>query len=388
MLREFLLGLLIAVFTFVGTGSHGANDGIFGQFNLPRAIFSGPDGEIFVVDTFNNLLRRVDIIEDLCDEDCEEDCEIEHEPVEEGEPRRFRKETETIAGNILMIDHQNFPRGFYRDGPLENALFNRPTDGIIDSEGRILIVDSQNHAIRIIIGENVFTFAGGNGAGHKDGHVDEAEFNRPTSIAMDEDGNLFITDSGNDAVRKIDTEGEVSTIAEGFNYPTGIAINSEGVIFVSDTGNHKIRMIQDGEISTLSGRIILPEDVEWLHDGGYWDDEPIGGFADGPADYALFDTPTGLAFWNDKLIIADTANHKIRAIITDDYGYKFAITLAGVGHADYINDIPEAAAFHLPMGVYVFEDTLFIADTGNNMIRALPLDAEIFEIEEDEEDEE
>jgi DNA-binding beta-propeller fold protein YncE len=149
-----------------------------------------------------------------------------------------------------------------------------------------------------------------------------------------------------------------------FDSPMGLAVCPSGRIFVADTGNHLIRAIENDTVSTFAETLIFPGEIDWDVPSDF-DDEPIGGFADG--FNAMFSLPAGLALWGDTLIVADSANNSIRAILPTGE----TITLAGTGYAGYMyGTTPE---FHLPRGVYVLNDTLYIADTGNNVIRAMRL---------------
>ena len=341
--------LYAEVETVAGTGSHGYHDGVPGQFNLPMGIFSIGD-DLFIADTYNNLLRVVDPY---------------------GRVSR-------VTGRIIDMDELNFPRGLYRDGYIENALFNRPMDAVVDGRGWIFIADSRNNAIRVIAEDYVFSFAGGEGYGHANGPVSEALFHRPSAIAIGPCGNFFVADTFNHAIRMIDTYGYVTTVAgvpgyfgheDGasdaavFNSPMGIAVSPDGTIFVADTGNHLIRVIEDGYVRTLAGTLLFPGDIEWEYEYSDFDDLPLGGSG------LMFNMPVGLSLWGDILIVADSANHMIRGVMP--CGEVF--TLAGTGSPGHIDGVRLESAFHLPQGVYVRGDTLYIADTGNNVIRVISL---------------
>jgi len=205
-------------------------------FNLPANVFSDENGTLYVLDTFNNMIHKIDSY---------------------GNVVRF-------AGNILMLDEHTplldssrFPMGFILDGYLEDALFNRPVDAVQDANGRIFIVDRSNHAIRVIYTTfanddgleseegyyvvSVFTFAGGGNAGYANGRGAEAMFYYPSALALGSCGNLYIADTGNNAIRRIDTSGYVTTVAGQagrhgyrngiarealFYHPMGIAVNN------------------------------------------------------------------------------------------------------------------------------------------------------------------
>jgi DNA-binding beta-propeller fold protein YncE len=345
----------IEVTLFAGTGSHGSAEGEAAQFNLPSAVF-GPDKDsrLFVADTYNNLIRAIDTDFD----------------------------TQTFSGNITVFDDFRFPMGFYRDGKIDVALFNRPTGGVVDGDGAVYIADSANHVIRLIRRNDVFTHTG-SVAGHKDGRLADALFDTPSAIAMDARGNIFIADTLNHCIRRIDRRGNVTTLAgvpgeagleNGraatalFDTPMGIAVSADGtVVYVADTGNHVIRTIRNHTVRTLAG-ITLEEDE---------DGDPIGGYEDGLLAEAMFNLPVGLTLWNDTLIIADSANNVIRAI---DGGR--VLTLAGSGEPGAFNGPVMEASFNLPAGVMAADDVLYITDTGNNQIRQILLD-EILLVAED-----
>ena len=128
---------------------------------------------------------------------------------------------------------------------------------------------SPSTCLKIDTNGNVTTLAGSGSEGSNDGNSTQASFNLPFYLIMDSTGNIFLSDYGNHTVRKIDTNGNVTTIAgsagiEGsdngnrtsarFKKPTGLAFDSKGNILVSDYGNHLIRKIDTvGNVSTIAG---------------------------------------------------------------------------------------------------------------------------------------
>jgi sugar lactone lactonase YvrE len=349
---SYVPGKDITVSAFAGIGSAGANIGSnnAAMFNLPQAVFAR-NKELFVIDTFNNLIRRLSATR-----------------------------TTAYTGGIRGTDDRGFPMGYYVDGRLSEALFNRPTDGVANNRGQLFITDSKNHAIRTVSNRGVHTFAGGI-AGHQDGSARNAQFNTPTAIAADNKGNLYVADTLNHAIRMISASGRVSTVAglpgvagyaDGnektalFNSPSGIAVSGDGsVIYVADTGNHRIRMIRRGVTETLAG----------AEAGKDQDGDPVGGFRDSVGSAALFNLPMGITLENQILIIADSANHRIRG-----YGLDCGnvITIAGTGEPGDLYGYALEAEFNMPKGVLVHDSMLYITDTGNNKIKRMPLDAALF----------
>ena len=328
--------------TAAGTGSHGAWDGGISQFNLPMSlVFDG--SRIMIADTFNNVLRIIDA-----------DGEVS-----------------TFAGVVRETAPDNFPRGFYRDGALYQAGFNRPVGIAVNPVGHVFVADGRNHAIRILFEDRSYTFTGGLEAGFADGNAYEAMFNMPSALAFGTNGYLYVADAGNHVIRRISPARVASTIAgvpgvhgheDGaadsalFDSPMGIAVSPDGVIFVADTGNHRIRAIENGEVRTLAGRTNLDgTDLEM----------PTGGFNDGNGENALFNMPMGIAYWDGYLFVADSANHSIRVVSMNGE----TRTLFGNGYPGYVGGAAGYARLHFPMGVYVRDGRLLIVDTGNNKIR-------------------
>ncbi|MDR1663746.1 MAG: hypothetical protein LBR83_02355 [Clostridiales bacterium] len=334
-----------AVTLLAGMGSHGAVDGfVSARFNLPMGL-TGDGERLYIADTYNNLIRTADA---------------------EGE-------IGTLAGSVLGMDAYRFPKGDYKDGLIRMALLNRPVGLAADGQGQLFIADSENHVIRVIGKSKIATYSGKE-AGHMDGTLKEARFNSPSALSFDKSGNLYVADTLNHCIRKISSEGDVTTIAgmpgqlgnldgDGaearFNCPSGIAVSEDGGrVYVSDSGNHCIRVIENGSVFTLTGVTAKTDE----------DGSPLGGFADGPAAEALFNLPRGLTLADGMLIVADSGNHRIRAIADGE-----VITLAGTGEPGAVNGEALSASFNMPSDVYAQNGVLYITDTVNNQIRQMPL---------------
>ena len=159
-------------------------------------------------------------------------------------------------------------------------------------------------------------------AGNVDGNTATARFNGPTGVCLDSQGNLYVADYGNHKIRKVDTSGMITTFAGNgtagatdgtattatFYYPAIVAVNSNDELFVTDQNNHKIRKISPtGVVTTYAGT-------------------GVAGANDEKATFSTFNSPTGIVVGpNDKMYIADYANHKIRKIQT--YGYAITPNL-------------------------------------------------------------
>ncbi|MCL2189210.1 MAG: S-layer homology domain-containing protein [Defluviitaleaceae bacterium] len=268
--------------------------------------------------------------------------------------RRIRNNrAETIIAGADILDEFGFTMPFHVDGTRENALLGRPTAGVFARNGDLFIVDSANNAIRRLRGDNVTTFA------------PYAGLNQPSAIAIDRNGNLFVADTLNHVIRRISSAGSVTTVAgvmgeyghnDGaanqalFLEPAGIAVAPNGDIFVADTGNHVIRRISGGTVTTVAGAL-----TPFAEDAYY----RSGGFADGAAAGALFYFPRGLYYVGGELFIADAGNHAIR-LFTGGAVY----TLAGNGEPGMLNQ---------PVDVVYFNGVLYIVDSLNHAIRAILL---------------
>jgi len=163
--------------------------------------------------------------------------------------------------------------GYYGlfNGTGPEASFNGPTGLAFDAAGNLYVADSQNNAIRKITPQAVVTTLAGSGLyGSTNGAGSVASFSHPYDIAVDSNGNVYVTDSGDNTIRKITPSGVVSTLAgtpsvwggyaDGvgaagqFTYPLGITMSSEGNIYVADCMNSTIRKITPtGTVTTVVG---------------------------------------------------------------------------------------------------------------------------------------
>ncbi len=206
-----------------------------------------------------------------------------------------------------------------QDGPLDTATFFDPSAIALDHRGRVHVIDFQSQpyasSIRRISDGAVTTVLGGDlNAGSQDGQGREARFNHPEGVAVDAAQNVFVADTGNSTIRRISPSGAVSTVAgqagvtgsdDGtgadarFSKPSGVAVDSHGILYVADTGNHIIRRITPaGEVSTVAGT------------------KGQAGYVDGAL--SKFSGPLGLAIGpDDTVYVADTGNWVIRQILSD-----------------------------------------------------------------------
>ncbi|HSE37656.1 MAG TPA: NHL repeat-containing protein [Blastocatellia bacterium] len=277
---------------------------------------------------------------------------------EGGQSNRIRRVTtegkvETIAGSS---------EGF-ADGNALQAQFNTPSGIAIDRAGNIIITDTSNNRIRKLStdGTRVSTIAGNGIAGFTNGRTDEAQFDGPIGIAVDKNGNLFVADAYNDSIRKITTDGVVTTIAGTgspgysngqansamFDTPCGVAVDEEGNVFVADTGNHAIRRISVlGEVATIAG-----DTEEGLQKG----------------DVRL-NHPVGIGLTHDGfLFVSDAERGRIIRITPEGDSAIYAGSIAG-----FANSTGESARFNGPSSVAVDrQGIVYVADSQNYLIREI-----------------
>lgn len=263
----------------------------------------------------------------------------------------------TLAGNTAGL----------QDGTGPDALFRNPEGVAITPGGDIIVTDRANNSIRKVTPEGVVTTILGNGtSGFSNGDVSVATLAFPWKSCVDKDGNIFIADRDNHAIRKINiSNGLVSTVAGAgsagfadgagtlakFNQPLDVAVDDNGVLYVADNNNHRIRKITpDGVVSTLAGG--------------------VAGFKDGDLATALFRNPSGITVGPDgNVYVADRLNHRIRKI---DVVSGQAITVAGAGTTGTRDGIVAEAQFNNPYGIEVDEDgAIVVADLNNNKIRMI-----------------
>jgi sugar lactone lactonase YvrE len=291
-LQKFTLSTGITA--FVGTASQaGTTDGTgsAARFNQPTGLALASSGVIYVSDTANATIRRI---------------------ATDGSVTTFAGST-TLRGNV--------------DGT--SATFSAPRGLALDASGNLYVADETNHTIRRITpGGIVSTYAGiaGSSGTTNATIATNARFNRPSGVTLDSAGNLYVADTFNHTIRKITPAGVVTTFAgleqttgatDGpglsaalFNRPSGLAIDSAGNLYVADTGNSTIRKITSaGVVTTLAGL------------------STISGLKDGTGTNAWLNQPQALSLDSvGNVYVADTGNAAIRKITPT--GVVTTLTLA------------------------------------------------------------
>ncbi|MCO5950471.1 cadherin-like beta sandwich domain-containing protein, partial [Mucilaginibacter flavidus] len=308
---------------------YGAVDGTgsAASFANPPGVGSDSQGNIYVADQYNNLVRKI-----------------------------------TPAGVVTTLAG-NGTAG-YVDGVGTSAEFHQPIGVAADGQGNVYVADNYNPVIRKITpGGVVSTLAGSGTAGYADGSATAAQFNFPYGVAVDPQGNVFVADLGNRRVRKITPDGTVTTFAGGgpgtktngtgtaasFGTVYAVATDTQGNVYVADGNNNQIRKITPaGVVSTLAG-------------------SGTRGYADGASTSAMFNFPSGLSTdAQGNVYVADQGNNVVRMITP----FGMVSTLAGNGTVGSGNGAGAVSSFNGPTSTATdFNGNVYVADQGNNLIR-------------------
>jgi sugar lactone lactonase YvrE len=379
------------VTTLAGTGIVGYNDGTGtnAYFNLPSGLAVGPDGNIYVADQSNHLIRKVTPAGVV--------TTIAGNPGTSGFADGTGTDTQfnyptglavDASGNIYVADQGNHsirkvtPAGIVTtlagnpvstgpaDGTGTDAQFLYPYDVAIGLDGNIYVADKENHSIRKITPAGVVTTIAGNPgvAGNADGTGTDALFYNPSGLTVAANGDIYVADTNNQLIRKITPGGVVSrfvgspqiyghadgdtSIRATFNYIRDFAITQNGDIYVADTYNHCIRKISSsGVVTTIGGSTY--------------------GFADGTGTNSQFWNPCGVAVdTSGNIYVADTSSNSIRKVTPGGVVTTLAGNPTGVYGAD--NGTGTNATFNNPSGLAIGPDgNIYVADQGNQLIRKI-----------------
>lgn len=260
--------------------------------------------------------------------------------------------------------------GGSQDGSGSNARFDGPEGIVAAPDGNLYVAERNSATIRKVSPQGVaVTLAGSTGAiGSQDGAGAGARFNTPTRLEVDASGNLYLTDTGNSTIREVSAAGAVTTLAGApgqcgsadgnggaarFCSPQGITLDRQGNLYVADTLNHTIRRIdRANNVTTIAGVA------------------GSCGSSDGRGNAARFCEPQDIEVDEDGwLYVADTANSTIREISPSGEVRTLAGAAGQCGSAD---GAPAAARFCRAAGLTIDgAGNLFVADTGNGTIRRI-----------------
>jgi sugar lactone lactonase YvrE len=246
------------------------------------------------------------------------------------------------------------------DGSGIGANFNAPRGLDIDQEGNVFVADTGNNRIRKITPAGVVTiYAGQATAGFLDSTGTNARFNAPWGIAVDLLGNVWVGDSANHRVRQIDRyltvssrgTGSTTFSSDNLNTPQQITVSRSGNVFVADVNNHRIRSFTPGVggFGVIAGNGTVSS-------------------VDGFRTTATFNRPEGVAIASDgTMYVAEYGTHRIRRITPGGYVSTFAGTTQG-----FLDGVGTNARFNFPRGIAVGpDDTIYVADESNHRIRKI-----------------
>ena len=296
------------------------------------------------------------------------------------------------AGNLVVIDNTNRIRSISAatgiiatiagnagsnyagdGGSATGATLYSPQGAALDGSGNLYFADTNNHRIRKVNAATgaISTVAGNDIQGFSGdlGTATQASLNYPQGVALDGAGNLFIADTNNCRIRKVDSSGMISTVVSAgcssggdggpalagyLYYPQGIALDGSGNLYIADTGNHRIRKVDGaGVISTIAGN----GSAGFSGDGA-------------PATAGQLNRPAGVSLDGaGNLYIADSLNQRVRKLSA---ATGFLSTVAGSGNAGFFGDGGAATGANImnPGGVAADgAGNLYLADSGNNRVR-------------------
>jgi len=343
-------------------------------FDHPESIAVDSSGNLYVADTYNEVIRKI---------------------VPMG----------SNIWNVTTIAGQPDVTGDADSATAATATFNAPRGVAVDGAGNVFVADTGNNLIReITVGGAVMTIAGDtsilfNGSpegGYQDGAADQAQFDFPSSLAVDGSGNIYVVDSNNSLIRKLSKTGPanswlVSTLAGSiasagygsadgmgtnaeFSYPNSLALDPAGNIYVADTENNEIRKVTpNGMVTTVAG-----SPPTFTAENNYYNGIPFPCNDSPQPTEAGFFLPYGIAVDTaSNLYVADTYDCEIRKItpaggVTTIGGqpifepYSYPIYPVGGNQ----NGAGSSALFSSPIGIAVDGNgNLYVGDTGNDEIR-------------------
>ncbi|MFD1143640.1 T9SS type A sorting domain-containing protein [Larkinella insperata] len=327
--------------TVAGTGIRGfSGDGgkaTQAKLGFPTTVAVDGQGNLFIAEQTNNRIRKV-----------------------------------TPNGIITTVAGDGKEGTSGDGGAATQAQLNRPTGVAVDGKGNLFIATQLSYRIRRVAHNGIITTAAGNGDygfSGDGGLATNARIHSPWDVTVDGQGNLYIADLENKNVRKVTTNGIITTVAgysrnsdsgdggpavqASLHFPHSVAVDAGGNLFIADESNHRIRKVApNGTITTVAGN-------------------GVGGFSGdgGPATQARLQFPTGVVVDSQgNLFIADPINQRVRKVASNGV----ITTVAGTGTAGFRGDGGAATSAQLNNPDELAVDgkgNLYIADQNNNRIR-------------------
>lgn len=328
----------ISVETFAGSGIEGFKDGsaLEARLKSPNGIAVDGQGNVYFADSKNHRVRKV-----------------------------------TIDGQVITLAGTGLSGNSVGKGT--QSMLNWPAGVAVDKNGNVYIADYGNHCIKKLLPNGQLILLAGKGyPGYKDGKAEEALFNNPIGVYVDYTNNLFIIETKNHTVRKIDTEGNVSTIAgkggipgfkDGYgnqsrlDTPIGMCMDRYGNFYIVDGRNSAIRKLHaDGNLETVLDskftgyKNLSGKELMFIHSEGSG-----GGICSGPLDI---------------FYIADGGAHCIFKV---DIQKKEITRYAGTGTPGFKDhEIANQAQFNRPVDLCMdLKENLYISDIRNFVIRKI-----------------
>lgn len=308
------------------SGYNGDNTPLSTAFYYPAGLAVDSSGTLYIADTWNHLVRKIT------------------------QPLSTTAAIITIAGNGTP--------GFSGDGsPASGAQLNLPFGVAIDAQGNILIADSANNRIRGISTQGIITtVAGSDHAAGDGGPALTARMFGPGGVAIAPDGSVYISDTNNNRVRHVSTDGIISTVASNLSSPNGLAFDASGALYIADTDANVIRKLVNGSLTIVAG---------------------IAGVSGNDGDNlsatsAHLEAPNAMTFDNaGNMYIADSGNNRIRIVNPGGTISQFAGD-ASQGLPGFDGDGGPASSAHMNYPRALSLDThgnLYIADFFNDRVR-------------------
>jgi sugar lactone lactonase YvrE len=338
--------------TFAGTGVPGSSgeqgQALTSQLNAPFSVAADATS-VYIADSSNNRLRQVQILDGFMS---------------------------TVAGNGQQ--------GFTGDGtPATSFALNAPS-GIIVANNTLVFVDTGNRRLRRLAGSTLSTIVsdGSGGFSGDGGPATQAKLDSPSQVIVDNSGNWYIADTNNHVIRKVGTDGKISTIAglpgmmsasptalngDGedatlatLSFPSSLALDAGGNLFIADTGNRRIRRVGlDGKITTVAG-VVGQGAVSIL---------------------GALSQPTSIALDSlNNLYIADPGQHVVFAQNSLGSARNFIAGMANSPGSSGDGGNAEKARLNRPTGLTVVNNTIYIADTNNHRVRKVEKVNDVWQI--------
>lgn len=325
------------------------------DLNLPSSEVLDAAGNMYIADSIHNRIRKVD-----------------------------------ASTNIMTTIAGNGNTGFGGDGGLATAaMLNTPSGVAIDGAGNLYIADTGNNRIRMIAASTgvITTIAGNGTAGYAGdlGAATAAELNQPWGVTLDPAGNLYIADTSNQRIRKVDGTGIITTVAgDGFTNPDGrgayagdggpaiaaelnrpfaVAFDLAGNMYIPDSANNRIRKVDTlGIISTFAGTGIVGD----TGDGG-------------PATSAQLWAPSAVIVDTaQNVYISDTQNNAIRKVYAST-GKMTTVVQTSIGKYLYQQKL-QPMALYGPLGLALDgQGNLYVADYYYMRIREIQANAAVLD---------